>query len=214
MLIRARTAYNGDGSGTVGPMGPMGPAGPQGPAGPPGADGAPGLNGADGAQGPAGPAGPQGPQGPAGGGDGWTRAVVVADVVNANAVANTLQDVTGLTIALLAGKTYRVRAWIVYTAAASTTGARFALNGPAGALAAQSWTPVGGTSIAGANHNAYNGGSVTSSSLTGQNLAVVEAMLSTTADGDLQVRFSSEVASSAVTVKPGSFVEIQEVTWP
>lgn len=141
------------------------------------------------------------------------RAVVVADVVNANAVANTLQDVTGLTIALLAGKTYRVRAWIVYTAAASSTGARFALAGPAGTLAAQSWTPAGSTSIVGNNHNAYNGGAPASGSLTGNNLAVVEAMLITTAAGDLIVRFSSEVASSAVTVKPGSFVEIQEVTW-
>lgn len=177
----------------------MGPAGPQGPAGPAGADGAQGIQGI------------QGPAGPAGSGSAWTRTILGADVVNANAVANTLADVTGLSAALATGKTYRVRAWIVYTAAASSTGARFALAGPAGTLAAQSWTPAGSTSIVGNNHNAYNGGAPASGSLTGNNLAVVEAMLTTTAAGDLIVRFSSEVASSAITVKAGSFIEFQEV---
>lgn len=177
----------------------MGPAGPQGPAGPAGADGAQGIQGI------------QGPAGPAGSGSAWTRTILGADVVNANAVANTLADVTGLSIAIEAGKTYRVRAWIVYTSAATTTGARFALNGPAATVAAQTWTPIGSTSIAGNAHNAYNGGNVQSASITGQALAVMEAMLMTSAAGDLIVRFSSEVANSAITVKAGSFVELQEV---
>lgn len=50
-------------------------------------------------------------------GDVPTAGALAADVVNNNGVANTMQDVTGLSFPVLAGQTYWFRFAINYTAA-------------------------------------------------------------------------------------------------
>ena len=49
---------------------------------------------------------------------------LASDVTNANAVANTIADVTGLSFPVVAGQTFQFEFFIDYTAAATTTGSR------------------------------------------------------------------------------------------
>jgi hypothetical protein len=128
-------------------------------------------------------------------------------VVNNNGTANTLADVTGLLIALASGKTYRFKVSVWFTSAASTTGSRWTINGPTNSMLnyySQVDTAVSGltffTGIQG-----YNSASITpsASSTTTSNRAVIEGIITTTASGNLQVRFSSEISSSAITALYG-----------
>jgi len=57
-------------------------------------------------------------------GSGLNTVVLGADVINNNAVANTMQDVTGLSFPVTAGKSYRFYFLSRYDAAATTTGSR------------------------------------------------------------------------------------------
>lgn len=135
--------------------------------------------------------------------------VLGADVANANATANTLQDATGLSFAVNANQLYRFSFMFAYDAAATTTGIRVTLNGPTqNLLAYQSQVAVGTASITVAYMNSYNVGSVagTSAYLTG-NYGEMTGLVRPTAAGTLVFRFASEVASSAITIKAGSTAE-------
>jgi hypothetical protein len=161
-----------------------------------------GAQGIQGIQGPAGAAGAAGV--------GFARVKVAADVVNNNATANTLADITGLSFPVVAGTLYYFRAVIFYTSAATTTGARFTVNGPASPthLAFQVRTSNG----AAADNLSYNSvyGNPTAAGTTSQllgNMAIVEGFVIPSASGTLQIRFASEIANSAITVKAGSFME-------
>ena len=59
---------------------------------------------------------------------------LAADVVNSNATANTLADVTGLSFSVTAGVTYRFEAMVAYTSASTNTGSRWTINGPSPTL--------------------------------------------------------------------------------
>jgi hypothetical protein len=56
--------------------------------------------------------------------------VLGADVTNNNAVANTIANVTGLEFPVVTGQRYAFEFHIRYTAAATTTGSRWTINGP------------------------------------------------------------------------------------
>lgn len=55
-------------------------------------------------------------------------------MINNNAVANTIADVTGLTFPVITGTRYQFECRIWYQAAAATTGSRWSINGPTTAL--------------------------------------------------------------------------------
>lgn len=135
--------------------------------------------------------------------------VLAADVANANATPNTLQDVTGLSFDVVANQVYRFFFWIVFDAAATTTGSRFTLDGPANNLLAYVARIATATGSTGAqNQNAYNAGGPTGSSpYASGNIAEVVGVVRPTAPGTIKLRFASEVASSAITVRAGSSVE-------
>ncbi len=59
--------------------------------------------------------------------------VLAADVINNNAVANTIADVTGLSFPVTEGQTFWFYFIIPYTSAATTTGCRWSVSGPASA---------------------------------------------------------------------------------
>ena len=135
-------------------------------------------------------------------------AVLASDVVNNNATANTLADVTGLSFAVNANQLYRFEFLIAFDAAATTTGARFTLNGPTFSrlvYAARITTAAGATSFR--NQSAYNSGTPTTDSMLTGNLAELVGFVRPTAAGTIQLRFSSEVASSAITVRADSNVQ-------
>lgn len=140
--------------------------------------------------------------------------VLGADVINNNAIANTIQDVTGLSFAVTAGKKYWFRFIIQYTSAATTTGSRWSINGPAGTLRYGSrWTLTANTETVGASGvSGYNlPAASNASSVAAANIATVEGFIEASADGTVIARFASEVAASAITAKAGSIVQFQEV---
>ncbi len=152
-----------------------------------------------------------------------STAVLGSDVTNNNGTANTIADITGLSFSVVSGNTYRFRFVIWYTAAATTTGARFAINGPTNSLIAyrSSWgltaAETSGTDVyTDVNQAAYDSPSDSNASsptaTAGQaNIAIIEGLITPTANGTVIARFASEVSSSAIVAKAGSFVDYQQV---
>lgn len=136
--------------------------------------------------------------------------VLDADVVNNNAVANSMQDVTGLSFPVVSGETYQFEFFIDYTAAATTTGSRWAINGPAMARQAyQSSYPLTVSSLSFNNVAALDqpaAANASSANTTG-NLAWLAGIITPAADGNVIARFASEIASSAITAKAGSLLK-------
>lgn len=140
---------------------------------------------------------------------------VLSDVINNNATANTLADITGLSFNVEAGKRYKFKAMIAYDAAATTTGARFTVNGPASptVLAVVSRYPLTATTETVNYVAAYDAPSAANAtSLAAGNLAIVEGIIVPSANGIFKLQFASEVSGSAITVKAGSSMEINVVS--
>lgn len=141
------------------------------------------------------------------------RSVVVlaADVTNANAVANSIADVTGLSFPVVNATRYWFRFCLAYTAAAATTGARFTINGPAFSElrygSEYSLTATSRTMNEGLAAYDLPAASNASSAATGANIAIIEGFVRPSADGAVIARFASEVVSSAIIARSGSFVE-------
>jgi hypothetical protein len=137
-----------------------------------------------------------------------TQVVLAGDVVNNNAVANTIQDVAGLSFAVNANETYWFRAVIFYTAAATTTGSRWSVNGPAAPTLltyASKYTLTAATETTNFLASTYDQPAASNaSSLTVGNMAIVEGYIRPSANGTVVIRFASEVANSAITAKAGS----------
>ena len=133
-----------------------------------------------------------------------------ADVVNSSATANTLADVTGLSFNVTAGITYRFEAVIAYNSAATTTGSRWTINGPASPTLL-SYTSSYPTSSTGQTNNYAAAYSIpaasNASSLTTGNLALLTGIIKPSASGTVVIRFASEVSNSAITAKAGSTLE-------
>lgn len=145
-----------------------------------------------------------------------TAVVLSSDVVNNNAVANTIASVTGLSFPVTAGHTYQFEFWIPYTAAATTTGSRWSISGPAFTRVAYGSEYSLAATTTTRNPNlvtAYDlpAASNATSSSTTSNMAFIWGTITPSADGDVIARFASEVASSAITAKAGAVVYYQEV---
>lgn len=137
---------------------------------------------------------------------GPTVVPLLADVTNANAVANTLADVTGMSFPVVAGGSYWYEFTIAYTAAATTTGSRWVLNGPAvTALNHRGEWTLTATSVTVNCASAYNiPAACNATSLATGNIATLWGVIRPSANGTVQLRFASEVANSAITAKIGS----------
>ncbi len=142
--------------------------------------------------------------------------VLGSDVINNNAVANTIQDVTGLSFAVTAAKRYYFKFVIFYTAAATSTGSRWGVTCSAGTAAELSYTSEYSLTTTTTTRNALLQGfdlpaaSNATSAATGNNMAVIEGIFTPTANGTFTARFASEVLSSAITAKAGSVVYYQQ----
>lgn len=141
--------------------------------------------------------------------------VLAADVVNNNASANTIASVTGLGFPVKAGKKYQFRFEIAYDAAATTTGSRWSITGPAGGTmryrSEYSLTTTTRTLNDGLNAYDTPAASNATSAATGSNIAIVEGFIEPAASGTVTARFASEVSSSAITAKAGSVCYFHEV---
>lgn len=135
--------------------------------------------------------------------------VLGSDVINSNATANTIADVTGLSFPVVANQRYSFEFWIRYAAAATSTGSRWAINGPAfDELVSYSDYSLTATTRTLNEVAAYDqpAASNASSTSTTNNLAIIRGIIRPTADGTVIARFASEIASSAITARAGSYV--------
>lgn len=135
--------------------------------------------------------------------------VLASDVVNNNAVANTIADVTGLSFSVTSGQTYYFEFVIPYTSAATTTGSRWSINGPANPtlLNYRSEYTLTATSMTLNSATAYDIPAASSaSSLTTGNVATIWGIITPSASGTVIARFASEVTSSAITAKAGAML--------
>ena len=146
---------------------------------------------------------------------------VTSDSVHATAAS--FADVTGLTCPVFAGKHYNFVAHLYHVENASTTGAQFAINGPAvTAMLIQEWGVFAGSitastaqaSLAVAGITARDTAAIvaTSSAATPQiALAMLTGWFNPSADGTFAVRATSEVSVAAgLTVKAGSWLQLWE----
>jgi len=139
---------------------------------------------------------------------------ISSDVVNNNAIANTLQDVTGLAVPVTNGKRYWFRFVIQYTADATTTGSRWTVSFPGGTIRATSQNSLATTTqtlYTGINAADVGAAVGATSASTGANIAIIEGFLECTSTGDLIARFASEIANAAITAKAGSLVFYQQL---
>jgi hypothetical protein len=137
--------------------------------------------------------------------------VLASDVVNDNAVANTLQDCTGLSFNVTAGNFYKFKFHVMYSAAATATGSRWTIEGPAFSYLTymSEYSLAATTTTRNANVVSYQlpaASNATSANVT-SNQAVVEGLVKASANGTIQLQFASEVADSAITAIAGSFLE-------
>lgn len=141
--------------------------------------------------------------------------VLGTDVTNNNSVANTIADITGLSFPVVAGNTYYFRFIIQYTAAATTTGARFSINGPAASAlryeSDYSLTTTSRTVNTGLAAYDLPAAANATSAATNANTATIEGFITASANGTVVARFASEVASSAIVARAGSVVYYQQV---
>lgn len=140
---------------------------------------------------------------------------LLADVVNNNGVANTIADVTGLKFPVVAGKRYWFRFVIHYDAAATTTGSRWSINGPATTdlnyRSLYSLTTTTETLNQGLAAYDSPAASNATSAATNSNIAIIEGFVLPSASGEIIARFASEVAGSAITALRGSLVQFRIV---
>lgn len=145
--------------------------------------------------------------------------VLDRDITNSCATADQMQTITGLQFPVSAGGcTYYFRAVIMYTSAATTTGARFSIFGESVQVTLMyKWeasltttTKTNGEGFTGYDSpSAANG----STAATGANIAIVEGFVVTTRqDSYIGARMGSEVAGSAITAKAGSFILWQRMS--
>lgn len=141
---------------------------------------------------------------------GMTVVVQSADVSNAEAVPDTLTNVTGLLFSVTSGVVYYFRFDIHATSAANATGSRWVINGPTvtslytrSEYTATATTRTFNEGLAAIQlPAASNAGSIAA----GFN-AIVEGFITPSANGTVQLQFASEVTLSAVTSKAGSILQ-------
>lgn len=147
--------------------------------------------------------------------EGIDSVVLNSDVINNDVTANTISNVTGLSFPVISSKTYWFRFIIPFTSPVATTGSRFSINGPAtSALYYYSYIPSGtGTFVANLGLSTYDSPATTTSASPNTNnaVAIIEGIVTFSANGDLIARFSSEVSNSAITAKAGAIVQYKQL---
>ena len=123
-----------------------------------------------------------------------------------------LADVTGLSFAVTANKKYEFRAVIKYSAAATTTGSAWSINGPAGTVQLHVMSGLTATTTFDHWQNAVNTLSASASSVyTSGNLAIITGIVEPTASGTYIIRGATEVNASAITVQGSSNINWREI---
>jgi hypothetical protein len=118
------------------------------------------------------------------------------------------QNITGLSFAVSAGKTYKWRATIIIVATGTVNG-MLSTNGPTGTTVYRFTIGTGGTTNTINNGSANNTGSAVSISTT-QRIASADGIYIATANGTVSMSVIASV-NALITIKAGSIVEFEEV---
>ncbi len=140
---------------------------------------------------------------------------VVSDVLNSS-TTSVLADATGLAFAMAASKKYLIRCVVFFQTGNATTGARFAINGPASPTAVRfgSCQPQGTAQMDSGTAAAYETAIVAATTGPGTTpqMAILQGIIENgTNAGNAQIRFVAENADSTMTVLARSFGTIQEI---
>lgn len=137
-----------------------------------------------------------------------SRAVLGSDISSS---ATSLGDATGLSFSVSSGVRYRFAFWVVFRSAATTTGIKLSVNAPATTLLAYNVAiPISAIADVLGYRRAVNVETIGTGvdAITADLLATVEGVLVPSANGTLILRYASEVAASAVTIRAGSHGEL------
>jgi hypothetical protein len=127
--------------------------------------------------------------------------------VNQSNVGITFEDVTSLSFAVTANKTYKWRATISFGLSSGT--AMFSSNGPATSINNARFTmATAATTNTISNQTAYDTG--TNVAITSNGLCTADGIVRVTASGTWTIRFRCSIAGN-LTVRAGSIVEFEEV---
>lgn len=138
----------------------------------------------------------------------YNELVLGSNIINSNAVANTLEDISGLEVPVFAGFTTYFEFVLIYQSALATNGCRFTITGPSfTTLAYVVENPSNATTKVFTHAATYQlpAASNTSTATTTGNIAKIYGMVTPSVDGSIQPQFASELASTATTVLTGSF---------
>jgi hypothetical protein len=137
---------------------------------------------------------------------------LTADVSNSTV---TLADITGLSFAVEANKDYFFEAELIFQTAATTTGISLAVNGPASPVSCTLTGLVSMATLARASWSYHYDNAMTTPDVFAANTNFPASMRGILRNGvtagTLILRFASEVASSVVTIKAGSFIRWQQL---
>jgi hypothetical protein len=130
--------------------------------------------------------------------------VLGANLVN---VGTAFEDITGLSFAVTAGKTYKWRATISFGIPTGTY--FFSTNGPGASVLTSRFTIATGLTANGvSNQGLYNTGTNVTGSSSG--LATADGIVTVTSSGTFTLRFRCSVAGN-LTIRAGSVLEYSEV---
>lgn len=138
---------------------------------------------------------------------------LTADVSNNT---TTIANVTGLSFPVAASTDYRMRCSLMYRSAATTTGIKVSVTGPATPTAVTGMfttyvSAAAAATVQGGLFRAYDGGAASSGvdTINVDTPGVLDVTFRNGANaGTLQVRFNSEVGTSNVTIKAGSSCDL------
>lgn len=141
------------------------------------------------------------------------RIVLANDVTNNNAVANTLEPITGLKFNVFSGESYYFKMMGWYTAAVGTTGSRFVVNGLAATnITYYTQNTLSNITFTLTSNVAYNTPTAANAnSIPTGSIVIIEGFVTPVVNGYIEFFMASEVANSDVTIKQGSFIEYLRV---
>jgi hypothetical protein len=122
-------------------------------------------------------------------------------------------DLTDLSFSVVSGKTYRFKIFCQFDVTNTSTGTKWAVNGPAFSRLFYNLIWTSGTGAqANLAYQTYDGpGATGNSNFTTNNCAIIEGIVVPSANGTLSARFACELTITSVTCKAGSFIEWEEI---
>ncbi len=136
-------------------------------------------------------------------------AVLASDLSTSSVTS--LVDIPNLSFIVTAGITYRFYATIPFTSSDQTNGSRWTINGPATSFLSYTSRYTFSSNSETYNYsNTYNfpNSANNNSNAAGGNLAIIQGMITPSANGTVTVRFASELGTpNSITVKKGATLE-------